>query len=98
MKNQPMPEAIHALIIENSASTLSDEKTNCHGNANAHDHHVNSFIKDFEPIPNLSAYPDDKITDAKIQFTRSTGDVSTKENMSFAKDFEPTPNLSAYNY
>ena len=93
-----MPEAIHALIIENSgSSTLSDDKTNCHGNANAHDHHVNAFTKEFEPTPNISAYPDDKITDAKIEFNRSTGDVSTKENMSFAKDFKPTPNISAYN-
>ncbi|GMN73551.1 hypothetical protein TIFTF001_052199 [Ficus carica] len=83
MKDQPMPEAIHALIIENSdSSTVSNDKTNCHGSAyDGHDHHVNAFTEEFEPTLNISAYPDDKITDAKTKFICFTGDVSIKENV-----------------
>ncbi|PON84898.1 Organ specific protein [Trema orientale] len=80
MKDQPIPKAVHGLISSSSSSTSShdsNEKANCHENNRA-------FTKNFEPTPNISAYPDD-----------SAKESTTRDNV-FTRNFEPTPNVSAY--
>ncbi|EXC07327.1 hypothetical protein L484_021235 [Morus notabilis] len=82
MKDQPMPKEIQGLIVHDhleSAPKNSNEKADCHGT-----HDQNSFTDDFEPTPNVSAYPDD--IDAKQAGT----------SFKFAKDLEPGPQASKY--
>ncbi|PON33933.1 Organ specific protein [Parasponia andersonii] len=91
MKDEPMPEAIQGLISSSSSpSRDSDEKTNCHESKHIHDH---VFTKNFEPTPNVSAYPDD----TSAETTKDNQVATNKENKPYAEDFEPRPNVSAYN-
>ncbi|EXB63583.1 hypothetical protein L484_026922 [Morus notabilis] len=89
MKDQPMPKAIQGLIVHDhseSAPKNSNEKADCHGT-----HDQNSFTDDFEPTPNVSAYPDD--IDAKQAGTIFTKNFDDKK---FTKDFEPGPQATIY--
>ena len=104
MKDQPMPKPIHALIVHHSDSVTpknSNKKTDCHNEI-----HHNSFTDDFEPTPNVSAYPD---ADAELAGTATKdfkpyraeasvyeGNVGPKAEKKFAQDFEPGPHASRY--
>lgn len=112
MKDQALPETINEMILHNSDSAVSSarikKKTDCHKNI---DDLVSTFTNDFEPTPNLTAYPEDKI-DASA-FTNDfeptpnlsaypdekTNSYSTTEEITkqFAEEYDPTPNISNYN-
>ncbi|CDP15720.1 unnamed protein product [Coffea canephora] len=82
--DQALFEAIEQLA--HVASALSNKKKIASDCDTMKKHSVaatnkKSFVKDFEPRPNVSAYGDD----AKL-----------KEEKSFMRDFEPRPNVSAY--
>ncbi|KAM7474987.1 hypothetical protein LguiB_022230 [Lonicera macranthoides] len=83
MKDQQMPEAIQGLV-----NNAANKKSDCHTSVKAETSDKlkgeKSFVKDFEPRPNVSAYDGD---DKKL----------SKENKSFVNDFEPRPNISSYN-
>lgn len=82
MKEQQMPKAIQGLV-----NNAADKKSDCHTSVEAETSDKlkgeKTFVKDFEPMPNLSAYDGD---DKKL----------SGEDKSFVKDFEPRPNVSAY--
>lgn len=82
MKEQQMPKAIQGLV-----NNAADKKSDCHTSVEAETSDKlkgeKTFVKDFEPMPNLSAYDGD---DKKL----------SGEDKSFVKDFEPRPNASAY--
>ncbi|XP_062095828.1 organ-specific protein P4-like [Humulus lupulus] len=81
MKDEPMPEAIHGLMASSSSSQAvgpQDQKTKCNEN-----NHKDVFTDNFEPTPNLSAYPDQ--------------DTTTAENKAYTEDFKPKKNeISIY--
>jgi len=78
-----MPEAIHSLLHQASASPLPTTKqTDCHTSTEGthNDKTVKAFVNDFEPRPSTTGYHDD---------------VGLKGEKS-VKDFEPRPNISVY--
>jgi len=83
MEDQAMPEAIHSLLHQASASPLPTTKqTDCHTSTEGthNDKTVKAFVNDFEPRPSTTGYHDD---------------VGLKGEKS-VKDFEPRPNISVY--
>lgn len=86
MKGQPMPEAIKDFI--NERSYVSQEK----GEA------INDFIKDFDPIPNLSIYHDDvnpkEVKSHKADCNSQHDGLASKKL--FADEFEPIPDVTIY--
>ncbi|KAH7833773.1 hypothetical protein Vadar_009606 [Vaccinium darrowii] len=110
MEDKPMPEAIHSLLHQASASPLSTTtQTDCHTSTEAthNDETVKAFVKDFEPRPSATGYHDDstKITGEKSfvndfeprpNVSVYHDDAGLKKEKSFVKDFEPRPNVSVY--
>ncbi|XP_021738581.1 organ-specific protein S2-like [Chenopodium quinoa] len=92
MKGQPMPEALKDFI--NQKSYEGHEKK---------DTIITGFIKDFDPIPNISAYHDDNAMKSKEMKSQKAdcNDLVHHDKLAskklFDDEFEPIPNVSAYN-
>ncbi|KMT00468.1 hypothetical protein BVRB_9g217690 [Beta vulgaris subsp. vulgaris] len=85
MKGQPIPESIKNFINQKSYEAHENEE---------------GFIKDFDPVPNISAYHE--YDDANPKELRSNNDdCNTKHDGLASKklavdEFEPRPNISIY--
>ncbi|XP_021731619.1 organ-specific protein P4-like [Chenopodium quinoa] len=94
MKGQPMPEALKDFI--NQRSYENHEKKEAI---------ITNFIKDFDPIPNASAYHDDNVHVNSNELKSKKADcndlVEHHDKLAskklFDDEFEPIPNVSAYN-
>ncbi|XP_022136081.1 organ-specific protein P4-like [Momordica charantia] len=81
IEDESLPEAIKSLL-----PIHSEKEMDCNETLKPKDE--KPFVKDIEPRPQASFYPND------IKTKESGSDTNEKP---FAEDFEPRPNLSIYN-
>ncbi|XP_021738580.1 organ-specific protein S2-like [Chenopodium quinoa] len=85
MKDQPMPEALEDFINQ---SSYEKRET------------IKEFIKDFDPIPNISVYHDDSVNSKELKSKKADCKEEHHDKLAskkFDDEFEPIPNISAYN-
>uniref|UniRef100_A0A803LDU2 Uncharacterized protein n=1 Tax=Chenopodium quinoa TaxID=63459 RepID=A0A803LDU2_CHEQI len=88
MKDQLMPEALKDFINQRSYEGHEKRET------------IKEFIKDFDPIPNISVYHDDNVHSKELKSKKADCNSKHHDKLAskkFDDEFEPIPYISAYN-
>lgn len=90
-KDVAVAEVMENLMHGGESTSFSGQVTSSHCN------NGEVFVRDFEPRPSDSTYPDDaEITSYPTTFNKDFEARPDKTQKELVNDFEPRPNLSVY--